>query len=300
MSRRRLLRNSAVVAGAAAAAAVVAAPAANAADGDQVKLGQPNAAESTTAITINGTVGGTKPTLALNNSAGPSLFLQPLNSDATPTDLQLGEIANTELGPELGVVTETGFDTTYLATGIDLAALPTPYALPSPTRLLDLRPNSGIDGVLRSSPGAFDDQHRLKAGAWVDVAIPIDTSQFQIPSAYVNVTAVAPTGLGFLTVYPPPADQAQTYPGTSTLNLTPKLTVANAAFTATGQVLGMYAIRVVTSQPTWVVLDLTGFTLMGGGSAAAAAQRGAGRTARLRSTLAAKLTEKLRAVRSSR
>lgn len=298
VSRRRLLRNSAVVAGAAAASAVVAAPAANAANGQPVLLGTVNAATGPTAVTVDGTVGGPDPALALNNAGGPSLFLQPLAGNYTGDTLKLGEIANTEIGPLLGVVTETGFETTYLATGIDLADLPTPYALPSPTRLVDLRPKSGIDGVLRSSPDAFDDQHRLKAGAWIDIAIPIGQDQFQIPSAYVNLTAVFPTAPGFMAVYPPGP-----FPGTSTVNLTPKVTVANSAFVATGQVLGQYAIRVLTSQPAWVVVDLTGVTLMGGGQQAAQAQRATGRsarTARLRSTLAARLVDKLRAVRSAR
>jgi len=68
-------------------------------------------------------------------------------------------------------------------------------------------------------------------------------------------------------------------------------------------VLGKYAIRVITNQPAWVVVDLTGVTLMGGGQQAVQAQRLTGRaarTARLRSTLAAKLVDKLRAARPTR
>ena len=298
VSRRRLLRNSAVVAGAAAASAVVAAPAANAANGQPVLLGAANAATAATAVTVDGTVGGPDPALALNNADGPSLYLQPLGGDYNGDNLKLGQVANTEIGPLLGVVTPDGYNTTYLATGIDLADLATPYALPNPTRLVDLRPKSGIDGVLRSSPDAFDAQHRLKANAWIDIEIPIDTADFQIPSAYVNVTAVLPEFPGFVAVYPPGP-----FPGTSTVNLNPKLTVANSTFVATGQVLGKYAIRVLASQPVWVTVDLTGVTLMGGGQQAAQAQRTTGRTvvrSRLRSTLAAKLVERLRVVRSGR
>jgi len=298
VSRRRLLRNSAVVAGAAAATAMVAAPAANAADGGPVLIGTANAATNTTTVTIDGAAGGADPTLALNNAAGPSLFLQPLAGDYTGDGLKLGQLANTEIGPLLGVVTQTGFETTYLATGIDLASLPTPYALPNPTRLVDLRPKSGIDGVLRSSPEAFDSQHRLKAGAWIDIEIPINSSEFQIPSAFVNVTAVSPTATGWMAAYPPGP-----FPGTSTVNMTLNQTTSNSAFVATGEVLGKYAIRVITNQPAWVVVDLTGVTLMGGGQQAVQAQRLTGRaarTARLRSTLAAKLVDKLRAARPTR
>lgn len=284
-SRRWLLRGGVLAAGAAVVAAAMPSPA-QAADGDPTELGAENEATSTTGIRIGADAGGPSPALALYNADGPSLFLQSLPYEFAP-ELQEGEIVNTEIGPLVGVTGERGLETTYVATGVDLDAMPTPYALPRPARLLDTR-NPAKRTVLRSSSGAFDSQFRLRPGAWVDVEVIVAGREFDVQGAYVNLTATgSPTG-GYLSVYPP----HPTFPGTSTLNFAANQTLANAAFVGTGIVLGRFAIRVRASATTHVVLDLTGVTVLGNpgvpvAAAARAATRGKrpARTARLRTTL---------------
>lgn len=309
-SRRWLLRGGAVAAATAGVAAVAAAvpTSAHAADGDLVELGAENASETATTITLGDSTGGPEPTLALENAAGPSLYLQPLRYESAPA-LELGQVANTELGPVLGVETLAGQTTTFLVTGVDLADLPTPYALATPVRRLDTRSAASRATVLRSSTtpataNAFDAAGRLRAGAWIDVEIAAEEVGVDIPSAYLNVAAVTPVAGGFLTVYPP-GDR----PRTSTLNFQTSVTIANLAFVATRIVFGRYAVRVFTAQATHLLLDLTGVTIKGTSptpvaaseadqqrtakSRAADSKRAASVKSRLRSTLADRVRRSL-------
>lgn len=302
LQRRRLLRGGALLAGTAGAVALAAgAPmAAYAADGDPVELGSENASSNPTTIEIDGPDGGPDPALSLMNGSGPSLELEVLAEDVN-WGLELGQIANTELGPIVGVThPDFGLTTTYLATGIDLEDLPTPYALPKPTRLLDTRTLAGRSSVLGTSSGAYDSDFRLKAGAWLDIEVAVDTQTFEIPAAWVNVTAASPLANGFLSVYPP-----GDFSGTSTLNFLAKQTLANAAFVATGIVAGRFAIRVRVTSPTHVVVDLSGVTIKGTSpTPAAAAQQKTRRmsTSKAKKSTASRaaLTRRLRSTLSDR
>ncbi|BAK35556.1 hypothetical protein MLP_25420 [Microlunatus phosphovorus NM-1] len=295
LRRRQLLRHSALLVGVAGVGtAIAAAPKqAAAADGDNLLLGENNAATSTTNVSINQPVGSNNPTLALRNGSGPSLSLQPLAADF-PGAMELGEIANTELGPIIGVDSELGLATTYLATGIDLADLPTPYPLPVPVRLLDTRTAGGRARVLRTSSGAWDSTFRLKSGAWIDVEAVVVTGEYETPGAWVNIVSVSSQANGNLAVYPPGA-----YPGTSTLNFTKGVTLANGAFVGTGIVAGRYAIRIRASKPTHVVLDLTGLVIKGtaptptAGKASGQAKKRSS-NAKLKRRLRSSLAERLR------
>ncbi len=297
LDRRQLLRRSALFAGVAAvggtAGALAAPGTANAADGDNVVAGATTTSTSQTTLQITG--GGT-PTLSLKNDNGPSLFLQPLASDF-PGQLDLGEVANTELGPLIGVDSELGQTTTYVATGIDLADLPTPYALPSPVRLLDTRTTAGRAKILRMSTSALDSSGRLRAGAWIDVSVEVATGEFQIDAAYTNLTVVGPAAGGYLSLYAP-----GNRPATSTLNFVARQVLANGTFVSTGIVLGHYAVRLYTSQLTHALIDLTGVTIRGSASTptataakpgARAATTKAGVTSRLRSTVSERLWARL-------
>ena len=62
--------------------------------------GQSTSADSSTGIEIGGETGSADPALMLSNANGPSLFLEPLAADYTG-ELELGQIANTVLGPVL-------------------------------------------------------------------------------------------------------------------------------------------------------------------------------------------------------
>lgn len=274
-SRRWLLRGGAVAAATAGVAAVAAAvpTPAQAADGDLVELGAENRSETATTITLgDDQTGGPDATLALENAGGPSLFLQPLSYESAP-ELGLGQFANTELGPVAGVETLAGLTTTFLVTGVDLADLPTPYALAAPVRLLDTRSAASRATVLRSSTtpataDVFDATGRLRANGWIDVEIAAEEVGVDIPAAYLNATAVSPVGPGFLTVYPP-GDR----PGTSTLVFQKSVSIANQAFVATRIVFGRYAARIFTKQATHVTVDLTGVTIKGTSPTPAAADQ---------------------------
>ena len=257
VGRRNLLRGGAVLAGAAGVAALgaVTAPRASAADGAALLQGVENTATSTTALLIDEPGGGADPTLSLGNDNGPSLQLQALAGDWDGT-LELGEIANTTLGPFIGV---NDFNDTvatgYLATNFDLASISVAYAI-TPTRVLDTRTSGGRSGIIRTSTGALDASFRLKAGSWLDIAIDPADQNFTLESAFVNVTATGPLAKGYLSLYVPGVR-----PNTSTLNVLAGQTLANGAFVGVGVVEDTFAIRVYSSTTTHVVLDLTGVTI---------------------------------------
>lgn len=297
LPRRRLLRGGAIVAGAAvggAAAALLSAPeAARAADGDPVLAGVANEATDSTGIRIGGASGIDAPSLSLENENGPSLYLQPLDADFAGF-MELGQVANTTLGPVIGVDTVLGQSTTFLVTGVDLADLPTPYAMPTPVRLLDTRSSAGRARIIGSSTAAFDSQHRLKAGAHLDVEVSPAAGDYELPSVYLNVVAVSPLMSGYLKVYRP----GQPVPIASTLNYTARQTIANLAFVATGIVAGRYAVRIMTRSTTHVVADLTGFTVKGDVptpqlSANRARQQSSKTTSRARTALGGRLRSTL-------
>jgi hypothetical protein len=301
VDRRHLFRRGALIAGAAGAASLaLAAPTpAQAVDGDNLELGAENGASSTTTLALKNPVGGPDPTLALLNGNGPSLNLQALAPDFD-NGLQLGDVANTEIGPLVGVDSELGLTTTYLATGIDLADLPTPYPLPAPERLLDTRTTSGRARVIRTSASAWDSAHRLRKGAWIDVEVATVTGEFEIPGAWLNVTCLGPKSGGHVKVYPPGP-----VPVARTLSFPKSRTVSNGAFVATDIVSGRYAVRLYTTSTTHLVLDLTGVLVKGAAPVPAVLAEGkaarrssnaskATLTRRLRSTL----TDKFRATRS--
>jgi len=257
VARRHLLRGAAVAAGAAGAVALgtTRPQEAAATDGDMVVLGQAQSGLTTTTLRVEEEFRNSEPTLGLLNSNGPSLFLQALAPE-WDGELAVGAIANTTVGPLVGVEgDDSGPLTTYLATGLDLAALPLPVAI-TPTRLLDTRIAAGRSSILRSSPGALDSSQRLKGGAWIDVVVDAADSAFTLAAAFLNLTATKSTGTGYLTLYPPGPK-----PTPSSLNFTQGVTIANAAFVGVGVVGTSYAVRIYASTTTHVILDFTGATV---------------------------------------
>lgn len=264
LDRRFLIRGGAVLAGAAGATALGAALAptkADAANGDEVVLGQANAATDTTSITIDGPAGGGDAALTLNNASGPSLALQALDEDFD-APLGVGEIANTVLGPQIGVDYGDGPATTFLATGADLL---TPFPL-SPTRLMD---------------------RTLAAGAFIDFNVA-DTEDVALAGVFLNVTAFAPSATGFLEVYTP--GKRPTFP---TVRYTRSVSAINNVFVAPG-LSGTgerYQVRVYTSQATRILVELTGVVagyppaINAGGPGGAAVQRRTTRQAKQRQRL---------------
>ncbi len=291
LNRRGLLRGGAIIAGAAVggvAATALTAPAAEAADGDAVLAGRSTGAESSTGIEIGDGTGSADPTLKLSNANGPSLYLEPLAADYAG-QLELGQIANTVLGPVIGVDSLLGETTTFLATGIDLADLPTPYALPKPIRVLDTSSAAGRQRIIRMSSGALDSAGRMTPKSWLDLEVAVEDADFIVPSAYLNVSAVSPVTNGYLSAYPP-----GDFPGTSTLNFQAKVTIANLAFVSTAIVQGRYAVRIYSSALTRVVADLTGVTIKGSDPSAGLAAQRTTRTAKAARRLRSTLTDRVR------
>ena len=289
IGRRGLLRAGAVLAGAAAATAAgaVAAEPAQAADGDAVKAGQDTAATSTTSLTVGGSAGITSAALALNNANGPGLALAPLPADWAGT-LAIGDVAGSSLGPIVGVDSIDGPTTTYLATGMDLANIPTPFPT-TPSRVLDLRYSTGRASILRkSSADALDSDGRLRAGQWIDIALIPTGDDYVLGAVFANLTVTQSLRAGYGVLAAPGVR-----PATSTINYVVGQTIANGAFVATGAVLGYHTVRLWTSADAFFVLDITGGVTSGTTQAplsqSAAERRSGGRTAliqRLRTALA--------------
>lgn len=253
MGRRNLLRGGAAVATVAGlgVGAVFAATPASAAPVNYVELGEDNAETTSTSITVNGTTGDEETaTLSLTNVNGPSLKLNTLTDDWAG-DLQPGEIANVGSGPLVGLADGT---TTFLATGMDLLSLPVTIPV-LPERMVDLRTAGGRQSIVGSSANAFDTRHRLKAGAYMDIAFGDASGALNLTGIFGNLTVTGATTGGWLTVYPPLAKA----PNASNLNFGTGQTVANLVFAALeADSSGRFVTRITTTGTTWVILDITG------------------------------------------
>ena len=126
---------------------------------------------------------------------------------------------------------------------------PSPLEAVTPTRVCDSRAGnpSGLSG-----PAMQCDGQTIKAGTSLEVSVG---GWFGVPAdataVVVNVTAVRPTGAGYLTVYPTGA----TLPVASNLNLTTGQVVANLVEVA----LNGGAISIYSSTTSDVVVDLQGY-----------------------------------------
>jgi hypothetical protein len=259
LQRRRLLRGGALLAGAAAGAVAVSAVGATkaeAADGDQVTVGADHTGTDATTFAIDNQQ---VPTLGLANDNGPSLRLSPL-PDSWEGALDAGEIANTYAGPLIGVSDGPGSSpvTTFLATGLDLAAMPVPVPFDVPGRILDTRSAAGRARVLQTSTSPYTTGARLTAGAWLDVAVDTAEADFSLEGAFLNVTSIDSLGAGFLATYRPGSR-----PQVATTRFPARVTATSSAFMALGVVKDAFAIRVYTSASTHVIIDVTGVTVTG-------------------------------------
>lgn len=236
---------------------------ADAADSGNVVLGQVNDSSSTTTLRIDNPGGGSDATLALTNGNGPSLALQALDQD-WDGPLEVGEIVNTAVGPNIGVDYGDGPVTTFLATGTDLT-----HALPMPAeRVLDTSSAaSRLTAVKGSSPAPFDSAGRLKAGAYVDVAVA-RTEDVDLVGVFVNVTALASTAGGYLEVYTP-----GNRPKCPTVRYQRQVAGSNSAFVGPGVAGAFYTVRIFASTATRVLLEVTGavFGLAPSGASASGA-----------------------------
>ena len=262
VKRRALFRGGAVLAGAAGltmAGAALAATPADAADIDPFTLGIGNDAESTTSLTVGGVDGGSAPALSLVNADGPTLYLKPLDDDWFGT-LEPGEIANTERGPLIGVVSGGENVTTELLTEEDVWQ---PLLPPFPIRWMDTRTEQGRVRITAPSPLMSDG--RLPADTELTIWLTPEQNGFGVPALQVNLTVVKPAATGFAVIYPGPGR-----PETSTVNFTRGRTVANSAFVATStgtygvtvdpnlppQDYELIVVKVSVTTPAWIIMDL--------------------------------------------
>lgn len=90
---------------------------------------------------------------------------------------------------------------------------------------------------------------------FIDIAKPLGISPSDLEAVSLNVTAHDSTGPGYLSVWP----DSTTWPGTSSLNLQPGQTIANAQYTRTGPAGGITLRVAAGSAPTNVAIDVTGY-----------------------------------------
>jgi hypothetical protein len=273
LDRRLLIRGGAVLAGAAGASVIGAALSptkAHAADGGPVNLGADNAASTSTRVTIGAATGSASPTLVLNNANGPSLALEtlPLGTDIS---LGVGEIVNTAAGPQIGVDYGDGTFTTFFATGADVTnAYPIQAERVLDTRSATSRQTDVVDG---SSGARFDSLGRLGGGKYIDVAVA-STEGLDLAGVFLNVTAFRPTGGGYVEVYTPGPRRAL-----PSITFQRQVTASNSIFVApatsapSSAANTYYTVRVFTSRPTHVMVDILGAVT--GYSAAPASSTGA-------------------------
>ena len=176
------------------------------------------------------------------------LLLGGLTSVPTPAGAQtLTQPASISNAPASGTVVSTQTHATNTSLP---AAAPGPYSPISPVRICDTRPGNPSN---LSGPAAQCGGHTMAAGTTVTVAVQ---PNFTVPSTatavIVNVTAVNPTGAGYLTVFP----TGQPTPTASNLNVVPGLVVANLVEVGTGT---SGDISVFSSVGSDVIVDLQGY-----------------------------------------
>lgn len=120
-------------------------------------------------------------------------------------------------------------------------------AMPTPMRLMDTRYN-GCAGTAAPCPVGDDENRHLQVTGATDGTITIPTTG--IDSVVINVTAVAPTAGGWLTVFP--SDAA--LPRTSNVNYSAAQTIANQVTAKLGSGGGLYI------RPSQGALGSTGLT----------------------------------------
>jgi hypothetical protein len=258
LDRRNLIRGGAVLAGAAGATVIGAALSptkAHAANGDPVLLGGNNAATAPTRVTIGASTGSASPTLVLNNANGPSLALEAL-PQGTDISLGVGEIVNTVAGPQIGVDYGDGNFTTFLTTAVDVTnAHPIQAERVLDTRSATSRANDVVNG---SSGPRFDSLGRLAAGKFIDVAVA-NAEALDMTGVFLNVTAYRPTGGGYVEVYTPGPRRAL-----PSITFQRHVTATNSIFVApstsapSSAADSYYTVRIYTSRPTHVFIDILG------------------------------------------
>ena len=248
LDRRAILRTTgtALVAGVAgiAVAETISATSANAAPGDNLLLGNPNdAGTSSTSLTSADTAG---PTLALANTGARA----PLNLVEevlpNPPALASGDVAN------------YGGDLYYTAGGtggpffgfVYTSSVANQLVPITPQRNLDTRTANGRANIKNPS-GNLDSAGRLLAGHTILVSLA--NLEIGATAAYCNLTAVSPLTGGFMTLWP-----GGTRPATSSINFSAGAIIANFAVTG---ISANDDVSIFSPVTTHVLLDITAFAV---------------------------------------
>jgi hypothetical protein len=155
-----------------------------------------------------------------------------------------GDNANGDLA-NLAVVLTTATGTVfapYAYTDSNGAAI-------GPYRVLDTRSTAGR--LRLSSQTVLDSSHRLIGGKTLEIQLD-DFVKFAY-AVHINVTAVTPTGVGYLTVY---GNAPQ--PVASNLNYTAGVNIANHTVAPISDVSSLH---IFASKTTHVLVDIQGWTL---------------------------------------
>ena len=146
------------------------------------------------------------------------------------------------------------------------SAAPLPYSnaltIPVPAeRLLDTRSAAGLKAIVGSSGSALDSKNRLKAHAWIDVAVATtdDESGLDLVAVIVNLKSLASTKGGSLVV----AEPQDEMPTGTTVTYRKDETTTNSAFVGLGIVGDTYVVRIWATSTSHVTLDLTGAEIVG-------------------------------------
>lgn len=258
LQRRRFLRGSALLAAAAGGAVAATATSvlpASATPSPAVEAGGSTTTTATTTLVLD-PGSSSASTLTLTNPSGPALQLTPV-TDLTD-DLPVGALAAQPNGLLVGI--EDGDDnvTAEVLTTYDLQGLPVTIPFFA-GRVLNTKDEATFSTIVATSSGAFDSQHRLKKGAWVDVALlPTGLVPFQVVAAHLTLTALGSTGAGSLVACPPGEKPAKV----ATLPFDKGRTVATGTYAATGEVDQWFAVRIYASATTHLKVDVTGFTVL--------------------------------------
>jgi hypothetical protein len=257
LQRRGFLRSGALLAaaagGAVVASAAVATPA-SAADGDAIAAGGSYTSTTTTTLALDPGLDSAA-TLTLTNSKGPALLLT--ESSTLPDVLPVGAVASYPGGLLVGVQDGSGTATAEVVTSSDLQGLPVTFPL-GPSRVLNTQDDATLDAIVASSSGAFDSHHRLKKGAWIDVAVlPTNVAPFEVGAAHITLTALDSTSAGSLVACPPGDKPSKV----ATLPFSKNRLVATGTYVATGVVASSFAVRIYATATTHVKVDVTGLTV---------------------------------------
>jgi hypothetical protein len=287
VGRRALLRRAATVAaagiGGIAATEMLTASPANAAAGDPMVLGPNNGTTARTTLTSAAATGST---FEVSHSAKiANVRLAPVDDSVDyggPTNPQ-GDPNGTMLGGELINLTETvdtgtgtaDVDTLFWMAGdnstSDLANLAVvlttatgtvfaPYAYTDsngvpigPFRVLDTRSNR----TRLATQTVLDSSHRLIGGKTLE--LQLDEFVKFAYAVHINLTAVTPTGGGFLTAFgSQDSGGLPLRPTASNVNYSTGVTIANHTVSPLSDVFSLY---IYASKTTHVLVDVQGWTL---------------------------------------